>query len=140
VAVTVDGVIAVTTPTSRGVGHRIWRIRWGQTERSMKGSLVFDGRDEVAQGTPTADTGFTDEELTALALAAEPGAPIGHDAVPLAVYLGQSSGPLPQWYMPSPMTRVHAWWRLPVVTTIVGAFLIIEALGLCNTYGILGIG
>jgi hypothetical protein len=101
---------------------------------------VFDGREEVAQETPTADTGFTDEELTALALAAEPSAPVGQDAVPLAVYLGQSSGPLPEWYMPSPMTRVHAWWRLPVVTTIVGAFLIIEALGLCNTYGILGIG
>jgi hypothetical protein len=26
------------------------------------------------------------------------------------------------------------------VLTIVGAFLVIEALGLCNTYGILGIG
>ncbi|HEY1465911.1 MAG TPA: hypothetical protein VGF11_02560 [Acidimicrobiales bacterium] len=101
---------------------------------------MFDERDEVAQGTPTADTGFTDQELTALALAAEAGAPVGQDAVPLAVYLGQSSGPLPEWYMPSPMTRVHAWWRLPVVTTIVGAFLIIGALGLCNTYGILGIG
>ncbi|HXA33732.1 MAG TPA: hypothetical protein VNV87_15875, partial [Acidimicrobiales bacterium] len=64
----------------------------------MKGSLVFDGRDEVAQETPTADTGFTDEELTAQALGAEPGAPVGQDAVPLAVYLGQSSGPLPEWY------------------------------------------
>jgi hypothetical protein len=109
----------------------------------MKGSLVahvFDARDEVAPGTTTVDAGFTDEELTALALAAEPGAPLDQDAVPLAVYLGQSSGPLPDWYMPSPMTRVHSWWRFPVVTTIVGAFLIIEALGLCNTYGILGVG
>src|SRR5665213_268840 len=109
----------------------------------MKGSLVphvFDARDDEAHGTTTVDAGFTDEELTALALAADPGAPIGQDAVPLGVYLGQASGPLPEWYMPSPMTRVHAWWRLPVVMTIVGAFLIIEALGLCNTYGILGIG
>ena len=109
----------------------------------MKGPLVahvFDARDQVVQGTATVDAAFTDEELTALALAARPGAPIGQDAVPLAVYLGQTSGPLPEWYMPSPMTRVHAWWRLPVVMTIVGAFLIIEALGLCNTYGTLGIG
>jgi hypothetical protein len=115
----------------------------GPIERSMKGSLVaheIDARDEAAQGTTTVDAGFTDEELTALALAAEPDAPVEQDAVPLAVYLGQSSGPLPEWYMPSPMTRVHSWWRLPVVTTIVAAFLIIEALGLCNTYGILGIG
>jgi hypothetical protein len=109
----------------------------------MKGWLVphvFDARDDEAHGAATVDAGFTDEELATLALAAEPGAPIGQDAVPLAVYLGQASGPLPEWYMPSPMTRIHAWWRLPVVMTIVGAFLIIEALGLCNTYGILGIG
>lgn len=109
----------------------------------MRGSLVphgFDGRDDEVHGPAAVEAGFTDEELTALALAAEPGAPIGQDAVPLALYLGRTSGPLPEWYMPSPMTRVHAWWRLPVVMTIVGAFLIIEALGLCNTYGILGIG
>lgn len=101
---------------------------------------VFDARDEAVQGSLPVDPGFTDEELTALALAAEPGAPIGQDAVPLGVYLGQTAGPLPEWYMPSPMTRLHAWWRFPVVMTIVGAFLIIEALGLCNTYGVLGIG
>jgi hypothetical protein len=109
----------------------------------MKGppvAHVFDAKDEALQDTASVEAGFTDAELTALALAAEPGAPIGQDAVPLGVYLGQTSGPLPEWYMPSPMTRIHAWWRLPVVMTIVGAFLIIEALGLCNTYGILGIG
>jgi hypothetical protein len=101
---------------------------------------VFDVKDDGAQGTDLLDAGFTDEELTALALATEPGAPAGQDAVPLADYLGETAGPLPEWYMPSPMARIHVWWRLPVVLTIVGAFLIIEALGLCNTYGILGIG
>jgi hypothetical protein len=101
---------------------------------------VLDLKDDVAQGTDLVEAGFTDEELTALALATEPGAPAGQDAVPLGVYLGETAGPLPDWYMPSPITRIHAWWRFPVVLTIVGAFLIIEALGLCNTYGILGIG
>jgi hypothetical protein len=106
---------------------------------SMKGPIVPDGLDD-ADETGGADRGFTDEELTALALAAEPGAPLDHDAVPLAVYLGQAPGPLPEWYMPSTIARVHTWWRLPVVMTIVGAFLVIEALGLCNTYGTLGLG
>jgi hypothetical protein len=94
----------------------------------------------MANGTGTVDADITDEELTALALAADPIAPLDQDAVPLAVYLGQTSGPLPDWYMPSPMARVRVWWRLPVVMTIVGAFLIIEALGLCNTFGVLSIG
>jgi hypothetical protein len=98
---------------------------------------VIDMEDGVAQG---ADAGFTDEELTTLALASEPGAPAGSDAVPLAVFLGQTAGPLPDWYMPSPIARIHARWRLPVVLTIVGAFLLIEALGLCNTFGALAIG
>ncbi|HEX4245934.1 MAG TPA: hypothetical protein VHY77_10225 [Acidimicrobiales bacterium] len=94
----------------------------------------------MANGTDSLDAGITDEELTALALAADPIARVDQDAVPLAVYLGQSSGPLPDWYMPAPMARVHAWWRVPVVMTIVGAFLIIEAVGLCNTFGVLSIG
>lgn len=94
----------------------------------------------MANGTGIVDADFSDEELTALALAADPIAPLGQDAVPLAVYLGQTSGPLPDWYMPSPMVRIHIWWRLPVVMTIVGAFLMIEALGLCNTFGALSVG
>jgi hypothetical protein len=109
----------------------------------MKGQLVpdeFDATDEVADESDPVDVGFTDAELTSLALAAEPDAPIDQDAVPLAIYLGQAPGPLPEWYMPSTIARIHRWWRLPVVMTIVGAFLIIEALGLCNTYGTLGLG
>ena len=57
------------------------------------------------------------------------------DAVPLAEYLGQSDGLLPLWYMPSPMVRGGSRWRLPVVLVIVGAFVLIEALGLCSTFG-----
>jgi hypothetical protein len=82
---------------------------------------------------------LSDAELTALALAADPSAPLPDDAVPLSVHLAQFAGALPQWYMPAAMTRSTAHrWRLPVVATIVGAFLLIEALGLCNTYGVLG--
>jgi hypothetical protein len=91
-------------------------------------------------GTQDADmasceAGFTEAELTELALAADPGGPIDADAVPLSDYLGQMGGLLPSWYMPTPMTRTGKSWRIPVVVAIVAAFVIIEALGLCSTFG-----
>lgn len=84
------------------------------------------------------DGPLSDAELTALALAADPDAPLSDDAVPLSVHLAQFAGALPQWYMPPAMTRSGPRWRLPVVVAIISAFLLIEALGLCNTYGQLG--
>jgi hypothetical protein len=78
---------------------------------------------------------FTEAELTALALAADPGAPLDEDAVPVAQYLGQHAGLLPSWYMPTPMVRTGSRWRIPVVVAIVAAFVIIEAFGLCSTFG-----
>jgi hypothetical protein len=86
-----------------------------------------------ATGGPVLE--FTEEELTALALAADPDAPVDLDAVPLSVYLGQGAGLLPSWYMPTPMVRQGSRWRLPVVLVIVAAFVIIEAFGLCSTFG-----
>ena len=77
----------------------------------------------------------SEEELTALALAADPDAPLDEDAVPLAQYLGDHAGLLPAWYMPTPMARTGRPWRIPVVLAIVAAFVIIEAFGLCSTFG-----
>jgi hypothetical protein len=79
--------------------------------------------------------GFTDEELTALALAADPSAPIPSDAVPLFEYLGQLPAALPGWYMPPAMARADKRWRRPVVLALIFAFLLIDAVGLCGTYG-----
>jgi hypothetical protein len=76
-----------------------------------------------------------EDELTALALAAEPLLVPADDAVPLSAYLDQEPGLLPAWYMPTPMARVSPRWRLPVVLALVAAFLIIEAFGLCSTFG-----
>ncbi len=84
------------------------------------------------------ESGITDDQLTALALGADPCLPMDEGAVPLSVYLGhlgQVGGLLPQWYMPAPMARRAKGWRVPVVLVIVGAFVVIEALGLCNTFG-----
>ena len=87
--------------------------------------------------------GLTEDELCSLALATETGRPPADDAVPMADYLearqagggGESGGLLPTWYMPTPMARVGARWRMPVVLAIVAAFLSIEAAGLCSTFG-----
>jgi hypothetical protein len=91
-------------------------------------------RDDGKAGT-SAVADFTEAELTAMALAADPAGPLDEDAVPLAQYLGEHAGLLPDWYMPSPMARTGKGWRIPVVVAIVAAFLIIEAFGLCSTFG-----
>ncbi|HEY6428961.1 MAG TPA: hypothetical protein VIX84_17190 [Acidimicrobiales bacterium] len=80
---------------------------------------------------------LSDDELTELALAADPGAPLPDDAVPIDVHLARSGPSLPLWYMPPVVARGGRRWKTPVVLVIVGAFLLIEAMGLCNTYGLL---
>ena len=80
---------------------------------------------------------ITDEELTALALAADPDAPLTADAVPLELYPDRDAGSLPLAYMPPAMSRAAGGWRIPVAVLIVMAFLAIDVLGLCITYGTL---
>jgi hypothetical protein len=80
---------------------------------------------------------FSDEELTALALAADPEAPLGADAVPLSLHPELGGGLLPSWYMPPVMAGRARGWRVPVVALLVGSFLLIDAFGLCMTYGVL---
>ena len=83
----------------------------------------------------------TDDELTALALAAEADPPLGEDAVDIARVLGPGTGsPWPSWYMPAPMglRRLTGWRRALVrcsVASVVASFVVINAAGLCNTYG-----
>jgi hypothetical protein len=79
----------------------------------------------------------TDEELTALALAADPDAPIDEGALPIGVHLAQLGGALPTWYMPPAVRRGGRRWKSPFVIAVVSAFLLIDLMGLCNTYGIL---
>lgn len=78
---------------------------------------------------------LSDAELTALALAADPDLPMDPSAVPMSVFLSQMPGLLPQWYMPPAMARCGNRWRTPVVLGIVLAFVVIEALGLCSSFG-----
>ncbi len=78
---------------------------------------------------------ISDEELTALALAADPDQPLDADAVPLSQYLASSPGLLPEWYMAPVMARHSGRRQRAVILSVIGAFLLIEAFGLCSTYG-----
>lgn len=92
------------------------------------------------EGAHTADDAgtLTDEELTALAMATDPDAILDDpSAEPVSWSVLQLPTGLPGWYMPPVMARGGSHWRLPVVLAVVGAFVLIDALGLCNTYGVL---
>jgi hypothetical protein len=84
------------------------------------------------------ESDVSDEELTALALAADPDVPLADDAVNLWELDGGGGTPLlPQWYMPAPSGggRQLRDWRRWVVPVVIAAFVVINAYGLCSTYG-----
>lgn len=84
------------------------------------------------------DERVTDDELTALALAADPYALVPADAVAIrAIGPSGDEGLLPEWYMPSPTggPRRHRGWQRTVAYVLIGTFLAIDAAGLCSTYG-----
>jgi hypothetical protein len=78
---------------------------------------------------------ISDSELTELALSADPDGPLGADAVPFDVYQAGLRDALPSWYMPPVMAGGTALWRKPVVLAIVLSFLLVDAFGLCITFG-----
>jgi hypothetical protein len=89
------------------------------------------------------DSVLSDDELAELALAADPDAGVADDAVPLSEFLdagGASGERHPAWYMPPPAGagRLLQGWRRRVVLLIVVSFLLINAYGLCSTYGHVG--
>lgn len=82
---------------------------------------------------------LTDEDLELQAMAADPDAAVDVDAVPLTSFLAPSADGslLPDWYMPAPAGGVPArpGWRRRTAITIITAFVLIDAAGLCSTYG-----
>jgi hypothetical protein len=93
-------------------------------------NAVADTQPELAE--------LSDDELTRLALAADPNAPIPDDAVSFWDIVGDHTEPLlPAWYMPAPSGgggRRRRWKRVVAITLIV-AFLVVDAYGLCSVYG-----
>lgn len=83
-----------------------------------------------------ADQVIGDDELTALALAADPDPDFDDDAVPFGGTDRSGAGLLPAWYMPVPAGLRRGRGRQFVVGTILVALLAINAVGLCVTNGI----
>jgi hypothetical protein len=84
----------------------------------------------------TIDQDLTLDELTELALAADPNEHLEPDAVPLAG-IDHSWALLPSWYMPTPIARARPrrLWSTALVIFLVSSFIFINALGFCITYG-----
>jgi hypothetical protein len=96
---------------------------------SYRGTVRTELRDDLV----------SDEELSALALAASPDTVVDDDAVSLWDLVGHDQSLLPDWYMPpvSAGPRNHPRWRRRVALMIICAFLAVDACGLCATYGYL---
>ena len=75
---------------------------------------------------------FGDEELSALALAADPDAPLDPDAVP---WLGAPLGLLPEWYMGPTSGRSSSRARRLLALALAAGLVGGCALGLCVTSG-----
>ena len=82
------------------------------------------------------DDGITDDELTALALAADPDRPVGPDAVAIDISPSATAGLLPEWYMPVPVSAGLGRARRLLLGGVVLVLVVINGAGLCITYGI----
>jgi hypothetical protein len=78
---------------------------------------------------------ITDEELTALALAAAGDDDLAPDAQPWADAMAPGSDLLPSWYMPGTVRHTRSRWHSAIVILIVAGFVIINLAGFCITYG-----
>ena len=85
-----------------------------------------------------AELTFTDDELAAQALAADPDAPLPADATPFGAAHGTGSfvtGSLPAWYMPVAARPTRKPWHVALSVLSIAGFAAINGAGLCITYG-----
>lgn len=98
-------------------------------EDSKQGGVV----DNLAGVSET----ISDEELTSLALSADPHPVIDASVAPWRPWYDAATGLLPDWYMPTPAGRERGTGAKVTIGVIVAGFVLINALGLCITYGFL---
>jgi alpha-D-ribose 1-methylphosphonate 5-triphosphate synthase subunit PhnI len=94
------------------------------------------GATVVAVDRALDDAGIGDDELAALALAADPDQPVGPDALPISLTTPAMAGQLPEWYMPAPMSTVRGKARRVLLGGLVAILVVINGAGLCVTYGV----
>ncbi|MGB3733390.1 MAG: hypothetical protein WA964_00435 [Ilumatobacter sp.] len=88
------------------------------------------------------ETEFTDEELTTLALATHlDDVVIDDDAEPFGG-LDRGAALLPAWYMPAPLGAGSGprGRKVVVVSALVVSMFVVNAVGLCVTYGVPEVG
>lgn len=78
---------------------------------------------------------ISDEELTALALSSDPHPVIDPRVAPWRPVADAVTGLLPEWYMPTPSGSRRGPGTRVAIGIIVAGFVLINALGLCITYG-----
>ena len=104
-------------------------------------SAVADRRRPDRASRAIAGGDLAEDDLVAQALAADVDADIPADAVSLWDLDADRSGLLPAWYMPTPAagpstaSTTTGWRRRMIVLTFVLALVLINAAGLCVTYG-----
>ncbi len=81
------------------------------------------------------DLDITDEELTEIALAAQPHDPMADDAVPFRSLDAEGEPLLPEWYMPVSTGRARRDWRSRVAISMCVGLVLISSCGLCITNG-----
>lgn len=77
----------------------------------------------------------TDEELTTLALSADPHPVVDPRVAPWRPAVDAVSGLLPEWYMPAPAGTRRGTPTRVTIGVLIASFVVINALGLCITYG-----
>ena len=88
-----------------------------------------------AVDTDISDLDISDEELAALALAADPDEPIEDDAVPMRSLDSEGEPVLPEWYMPVAHGRARSDWRAAMAVAFAVGLVLINAFAICVTYG-----
>ena len=78
---------------------------------------------------------ISDDELTALAMAADPDQPVDPDARPISLPSAATSSLLPEWYMPVPRSSGRRSMRRVLLGGLVLILVVINGAGLCVTYG-----
>jgi hypothetical protein len=82
------------------------------------------------------DDDIADDELTALAMAADPDQAVDADAIPIALSTDAMLDLLPEWYMPAPMSTGRGRARRVLLTGVALVLVVINGAGLCVTYGL----
>jgi hypothetical protein len=82
------------------------------------------------------DVEIDDDELTALALAADADQVVAPDAVPIEIAKPSTAELLPEWYMPVPAAWGRGRTRRVALGALVLALVLINGAGLCVTYGL----